>query len=88
MADITVSLPRTVSNINKLDLTVANTQELFKALKEKDHNIFETMFRINDAEIWPKAFVSMFINDDQVFDYCHSFSDGDCVVFSMAIAGG
>jgi hypothetical protein len=88
MAKITLSLPRTIIKENELFVDVANVQQLFHRIKQINEGVFHMLFREIESKITPKAFLAVFINDEQVFDLHHVFHDGDKIVFGMAIAGG
>ncbi|MGF6768616.1 molybdopterin converting factor small subunit [Paraburkholderia sp. GAS199] len=88
MAQITVSLPRSMTDDQHLIVDVANVQQLFRQIREVNQRAFNTLFRELNAEITPKAFVAMFVNDEQAFDVHVLLNDGDTVTFGVAIAGG
>ncbi|MDR5822806.1 MULTISPECIES: MoaD/ThiS family protein [unclassified Caballeronia] len=88
MAQITVALPRTLSNSGTLTLEARDCQQLFRQIQELDPHAFAAIFRETDSWIRPKPYVALFVNDEQRFDVHHALSDGDTVVFATAIAGG
>lgn len=88
MAQITVSLPPSLTDDHHLVADAADMQQLFWQIRETRERIFSTLFRELDAEITPRAFVSIFVNDEQAFDIHVSLNEGDVVAFGIAIAGG
>ncbi len=88
MAQLTLSLPRTISKHDKVVMHADNAQQLFEQIKLIDTNAFDCLFHQDSACIKPKAFVSFFINEDLVFDYGYLFNEGDRIVLGIAIAGG
>lgn len=89
MAQITVSLPSSLNN-NEQNLMVdaSNVQELFSHIRKANRRAFETLFREHADLLLPKAFVAMFVNDEQTFDNRLALKEGDKVSFGVAIAGG
>ena len=88
MAQLTILLPQSILKLNEFTIIAAHAQQLFEQIQTINESVFDCLFRRIDSDIVPKAFVSVFVNDDQIFDYHCLFNDGDRVVFGIAIAGG
>ncbi len=69
-------------------LCANNVQELYRLIEGLDQNAFDIMFRIIDGDVVHRAFVSVFVNETQIFNCAHVFNNGDQVEFVVGIAGG
>ncbi|HDR9057778.1 MoaD/ThiS family protein [Burkholderia stagnalis] len=88
MAQINIKLPASLAKENKFVVDASNLQQAFEKIGQMNRHAFDVLFRESGPGFIPKAFVAMFVNDDQAFDVYLPLSDGDRVSFDVAIAGG
>lgn len=85
---ITILLPERIFGCSTIEVAASDTQQVYQALIEAFPSQYNELFVMKDKFIAPKAYVTIFVNDEICYLPNVSLNEGDCLSLNLAISGG
>lgn len=85
---INIMLPERIFGCSTIEVVASDTQQAYQALIDSFPSQYADVFVIKNNFIAPKAYVTVFVNDEICYLPDYSLNEGDCPSLNLAISGG